>query len=565
MITRSWRIRGVYILATFIAASLYAPQALADITLAANDEVLQAWQRLAQNGSATPTLVEGVDGATVIEWHGAASVESYRNDVVGDSTLTPLRDGNFYRATVQGDLRETTSAGVTSYLQFAATHSNDRAVLSQNTQLDMFLSGVVGQDYGVAVGDVTTSFSTLGTNTLLRGLYGYRQIGNTLVSASVGSIAESWATYAGTLPGSRYLSDAYAVKVDFPAGEYGRFFVTTQGYSDDQSSIELSQQTYTATIASTDTAGFSYQRDTFNLRGEYGSSRWREKGASTHADYATVIDAEWRAAESGTIRAGYHDIGLYYSSLSADVTSGIVESYLAGDWLPLTWLGLSADLRRSRNDTAYYPGDVRDTDALSFSGNFNLNDLLTGLQLVVQYSHSAGKTVDDIKQDIDSNGATISYASAYWGLQIGNSYQQTDSVATPNAGSKTTSWNGSLNMNLNRDPNTSGIWGADVTLSVSSQRQELDDGSKTDSNNIDVTLNASRIGWGTLALTLGEGRMTQADGGPELKQQRVQLDASYPWSESSVIKAYLRDNSNDGDPVSHYSEHTIGVQLSTVW
>jgi len=544
--------------------ALYTPQALADITLAANDEVLQAWQRLAQNGSGSPTLIEGADSATVIEWHGAASVDSYSNEVVGDSTLTPLQDGHFYTARVQGDLRETSAAGITSYVQFAAAHSNDRSVQLQNGQLDMFLSGVVGQDYSLAVGDVTTSFSTLGTNTLLRGLYGYKQMGNVVMSASVGSIADSWAAYAGTLPGSRYLSDAYAVKLDFPAGDYGRFFVTTQGYDEDQNSLDPSLQSYTASIASTDTAGFSYQRDAINIRGEYGGSRWREKGASERTDSATVIDAEWRA-ESGGVRAGYHDIGLYYASLSADVTAGIAESYLAGDWAPITWLGLSADLRQTRDDKAYYPGDVRDTDALSFTGNFNLNDLLAGLQFVMQYSHSAGKTVDDSDQDIDSNGATLAYSSAYWGVQIGHSYQRTDSVATPDAGSKATSWNGSVNVNLNRDPNTSGIWGADVTLSASSQSQKLDDGSTTDSSNVDVTLNAQRVGWGTLALTVGEGRTAQADGGPELKQQRVQLDAAYPLSERSAIKAYLRDNSNDGDPASHYSEHTIGVQLSSVW
>lgn len=550
--------------AVLCGVALYTPQALAEITLAANDEVLQAWRIIAKNGSASPSLADGGDGATVIEWHGAASVESYRNDVVGDSTLTPLRDGSFYKATVQGDLRETTAAGVTSYLQFAATHSNDRAVLSQNAQLDMFLSGVVGQDYSVAVGDVTTSFSTLGTNTLLRGFYGYKQIGDAVVTASIGRIAESWSTYAGTLPGSRYLSDAYAVKVDFPAGEYGRFFVSTQGYDEDQDSLESSQQTYTASVASTDTAGFSYQRDTFNIRGEYGSSRWREKGTSNHADYATVIDGEWRT-DSGGVRAGYHDIGLYYASLSADVTAGIRENYVAGDWAPLTWLGLAADLRTTRNDAAYYSSDVRDTDALSVSGNVNLTEILAGLQLVLQYSHSAGKTVDTSKQDTDSNGATVTYTSAYWGLQLGNSYQRTDNVANPGAGSKTTSWNGSFNTTLNRDPKSSGIWGADITLSATSQRQELDDGSNTDSRNYDMTFNAQRMGWGTLALTLGQGWITQADGGPELKQQCVQLDASYPWGEKSVIKAYLRDNSNDGDPASHYSEHTMGVLLSMVW
>jgi len=547
-----------------LAVALYAPQAAAEITLAANDEVLNAWQRLAQNESGTPTLSTDQGGATVIEWHGAASVESYTRDVVGDSTLTPLRDGSYYKASVQGDLRETTADGTVSYLQFAATHSNDRAVLSQNAQLDLFRTGVAGQDYGFALGDVTTSYSTLGTNTLLRGVSGYKQFGDTLVSASVGSMAESWSAFAGTAPRTRYLSDAYAVKVDFPAGQYGRVFLTTQGFNDDPNSIDSTQQTYTAADASTSTAGFNYQRGAYTVRGEYGGSRWHQKGGDSYDDHASVVDGEWRA-ESGGIRAGHHDIGRYYSSLSADVTAGIRETYLAGDWAPSQWLGLAADVRTSRNNAAYYASDIRDTDALSLNANLNLEQWMQGLQLMLQHARSLGTSVDSNRQDTDSSGATLSYTSAFWGLQIGNSYQRTDNLAMPAAGSKAVSWNGSVNVTLNRDVETSAIWNADVTLSGSTQRQELNSGGVTESRNYEVSLNAQRLAWGTLALSFGQGWLTQPDGGPELRQQHLQLDASHPWGESNVVRAYVRNEANDGEPTSHYSERTVGVQLSTVW
>lgn len=542
----------------------FSAQASAALTLADNNEVLQAWQRLSQNEGQAPTLSDNGDGSTTVEWHGAATLDRYSHTVSGNASMSPLASGQYYKASIQGDLRETSANGTLSYLQFSASNSNDRSVISQYNQVEMIQSGVVGIDYALAFGDVATSFSTLGTNTSLRGLYGYKQFGNNTLYASVGTIAESWEAYANEELRSRYQSDAYAIKLEHAIANYGNIYLTTQRYIEDKDSLLPSQQAYNPTAATTHTAGLNLTHGAFGLQAEYGRSSWGEIGSDSMDDSASVVDGVWQGT-STVVRIGHHDIGRYYSSLSADMTAGIRESYLTTDWAATDNIGLNVDLRRSHNAAAFYDTDILDTDAASASVNLNLQRLLNGLQLSLQHSRSLSKTVDDSDQTISSNGATATYASTYWGMQLGNTSEKVDNAAWPDTNSKTDTWNANLNFSLNRNPNTASVWSTDLVLNASWQNQEMVSSADISNHNYDISLNGQRTDWGMLALNYGQGWLKQSDGGSEVRNAHLQFEASRNLGKSNVLKAYLRRENNEGAEASKYSQQTAGLQLSTVW
>jgi hypothetical protein len=81
------------------------------------------------SGGPAPELVQGEDGATKIEWHGAASVDFYSRSASGGAMLTPYRGGHYHRIGMQSDLRGTAPEGDVAWMQLALTQTDDPAAI----------------------------------------------------------------------------------------------------------------------------------------------------------------------------------------------------------------------------------------------------------------------------------------------------------------------------------------------------------------------------------------------------------------------------------------------------
>jgi hypothetical protein len=220
-----------------IAFLLATPAAAEKILLADNREVLSNWQQSAGTPQ-TAELVKQDDGSTRIEWKGGITLDKYNNRATGGTLLNPALNGSFYKAQVQGDLSATAPDGNVTYLQVSGTHSDDRALQRYPLLLQSAQMGWAGDGYQVALGDVAPDFSTLGTSLGIRGVLAQKQFGQSVVSASVGTLTPTWNSLADTAKRTQFLRNVAAAKIDMLVGSATRAFVSFQGYADDPATLD---------------------------------------------------------------------------------------------------------------------------------------------------------------------------------------------------------------------------------------------------------------------------------------------------------------------------------------
>lgn len=553
------------------------------ILLADNNQVLDSWQQM---GGSTPTLTRQEDGETSIQWNGGVAVDAFNNSIKGNSMATPHQSGSFYKATVQGDLRAKQDTGELSYLQFVATSTDYPGAVSYapGVQLNRIQMGYVGKTYQFAMGDVAAGFSTLGTNTGLRGLLGQAQFGKTLVSATAGAVADSWESLAGSINRLRPVRDVYAAKVEHAVSDQARIYATAQGYSDDTSGMAQGGTMLAPASGQVMTAGFSYQKDQFAVQGEAGGSSWKEQGRPEEGDRAFIVDASWNA-QSGGIRVGHHDIGGYYSSLATQGGNGIRETYLNGNWLATDWMNLNADVRHSENALAGIvmivtpPGKTSNnatkTDAATLGATFTFGPSYPGWSLMLNHGISQGETREGLSTENSNSSIMLSRSSVDWGANLGysrgkiqNAVPVTDppTPLTSNSNAETDTWQFSLNKTWT-DQAVSGIpaWGITSTFGISRQEQKLDIGGGPTITTWQVGLNGQRLGLGTLSALYLDGTTSGQPGGNDIHQRTWLVEGVYPLKGSNAIKVYLRNNQTSGIttvPVGgNYEEKMIGVQF----
>ncbi len=531
--------------------------------LADNSEVLQAWQQGAAGGQ-TPDLVQQADGGTTIEWHGGVTLDKYVNSSSGGNTLTPNRGGSYYKAQVQSDLRGTSPDGDLSYMQLSLTNTDDRSVLSSNpTQINSLLMGRAGKDYQITLGDVVASYSQLGTSLGLRGIGGQKLFGqSSMFSASAGVQAPSWEALANTVPRTQFLRNVYAGKAETAFSEAWRGYVTTQGYADDTGSLGRGMSLLAPASARTTTAGFTYQQGQLGVQGEAGVSRWQEEGQDEHNDNAFIVDANWRV-ESVGLRAGHHDIGRYYSSLSGMAAPGVQETYVAGDWAAAQWVTFTADARHSVNEGAMNTINAQKTDALLAGAFINFGPDWPGWGLMLNHSQSRGESANNgASTENQGNGASLFYYGQVWNGSLGYNEQKVSSNAAPGADAKTTGWVGTVGRNWSDDSGVAGgMWTLGTNLTASLQEQNLDAGGSTRSTVLGLGVSAQRSGWGSLNASLSDGTTTQTTGGPDLRMKTYQVDAAYPFKGQNSLRFYLRSNRTGGGTAADYNDRTVGLQL----
>jgi len=557
---------AIALAAVFSAGSGVA--AAGQVVLADNSQVLQRWQQ--SSGSSTaPQLVEQSDGGTTIQWQGGVTFDAYNNSSTGTNLTTPMKGGDFYKVVAQGDLRSTDKSGAVSYLQFSASHTNDQSVISHASggQINTLQMGRVGEGYLLALGDVSASYSSLGANTSLRGLSVQRLVGTAMLSATAGVVSESWESLANVVDRTTYLRQVLAAKVESPMTESTKVYATVQGYEDDKGSLPSGVSALAPASGRSATMGFAYQEGAFGLQGEAGASRWQEEGQDSKNGLAIIVDATW-SLDKGSLRAGYHNIGKYYSSLSSQGGNGVKEAYVNGNWTAADWLNLNADVRHSENDLAATPPqttpptpptvNAAKTNAVALTELVTFGPDHPAWNLILSQSLSAGKNGDGSTNKNQNLGATVAYAGQSWNGSFGFNQAKIKNDGATSTNGHTNVWTLALGRMW-----MSETWNMGLNFTGNVQDQKLDTGPGPRTISGQIGLSSQRTGWGTLTASYLRG-ITKQSGTSSLKQRGWQVDASHPFKDNNAVKLYYRDQSVSGSsatPSADYGERTVGMQL----
>lgn len=564
--------RSVWILAGIVAPAATAAGAdSGHYVLAGNEQVLQQWAQT--SGTAPPRLVAGGGGggSTRLEWTGGVSYDFYGSKSRGGFVLTPVRDdGSHNTAQIQTDVRSTGNDGALSWFTIGATFSDDRATIDHPMLINTVQVGHAGDSYRVALGDVPAGFSTLGTNTGLRGLLGEGYLGRTLFQAVAGVQADTWESIANEERRTRYQRNSYAFKVEQPVGEAFAAYATLQGYSDDSDEETAANTGLTPADGNAATLGFRFRQGGFSLSGEGGASHWKEQGQSSESDEAWIIDAAWQGEQLG-VQAGYHDLGLFYNSLSGEALSGISEVYGSASWMATDWLSLNGDLRHTENErsipptklgqpvsTPYTPNAAK-ADGWSLGADVSVS-AIDGLSLQVSHSQSNGENDGGGANDQSNSAAGVSFSRSGWSTGISLQQGDFENSAAAATDSETDGWSAYLGREWMEAEN--GSWNFGTTLTYSDQRQELDSGPRNGSESWQVDLSGRHRRFGEFSALWYDGRVRDPSSGQMLDQRGIQFSAGRAIGRYGSIKAYYsRNDSFDDRNDIAYMERTLGVQL----
>lgn len=536
--------------------------------LTPNEQVLQTWQQ-SNLGGAVPSLTREEDGSTRLEWKGGLTVDTYRNTIQSASgtTTTPLRSGDFQRSTFNSDLRALRKNNVVDYFQIGVTSSDDRSVLSQHPyQINNFQFGRTGEGYALAFGDIALNFSSLGSAIGVRGAYGQHQFGPVSLQAFTGQVAESWEVLTNSVPSNQTLKAVHGLKLERTFGSALRTYVTAQASAEHRAPSMA--QSITAALGATRsvTAGFQYQQDQFNLTGETAGSSFEDDGNASRRGRASVIDGTWRTGQFGW-RAGHHDIGSAFTSLSVAAQAGILESYAGVDWTAASWISFAGDIRNATmstlaNGVMASTSSRSDSAALRANINFGLNH--PGWALALQ--QATAKQLDSAAQASQrrDSSATVNYVSPLWSAGLAVGAGRNVNAMSPVTDSLTDNWSLTIGrMFSNAAADLPQSWSASINFAATSQTQRLPmSGTQTHNTNYTLTFSGLRSGWGSINLLLSGGATSQPNGAPSLRMQGVQLDALYPLQGQSSVKAFVRSaRRNIADPVLAVDEIVAGLQL----
>lgn len=551
----------------FLAAAQPIPAwAIEAFVLADNSQVTATWAQAAPAAPA-PEVVAEPGGGTRIEWKGGVAIDLYNNGVtvpLGTGNLTtPHADGSFHRVQFSGDLRRMGADNTQSWLQFMASGSNDRATQRVATLVGTAQAGFAGQDYQLAVGDVTPSFSALGTNLGVRGLLGQKLVGETLISATAGTLTPLWNDLWDSDARTQYMRHLAAAKVDTRLGPSTRGFVTIQGYADDSSTIDGTPSLLAAAKGQTGTVGLTHQQGRLTLQSELGVSSWKSDGQSGESDLAFVIDGTW-GGDTYNLQVGHHDLGLYYTSLSSMAAAGIRETYLGGNWQAASWLALQGDVRRSRNEMATGNGVVNalttNSGALSEAISFGQN--WPGLSLTFSQFVSDGSNPATGDNSNKGHGVVLGYTQQTWNGSVGFNQKWVTSDANAALDGRTDAATLQVGRMFWDNPDNP-TWNVSLQGSIGYQYQKLDAGGNNQIIQYGVGVGANKAGWGSLNATYTLGYVDPVTG-TDLRNYGYTFEAAHPFKgDSGAVKLYARDNRNlAGNQALANRTRTIGAQVS---
>ncbi|HSH93468.1 MAG TPA: hypothetical protein VK968_04935, partial [Roseimicrobium sp.] len=502
-----------------------------------------------------------------LEWSGAVTLDRYHNGVQSATGLlsSALRGGNFFKIDSQGDLRVQQSNGTVNALRFVTTSSNDPAVLPSGTsQIGNFQIGHVAASYALEAGDVIPNFSPLSSALPLRGVQGRLTLGKVAVTAFSGVVAESWEALDQFDRRTQPLQAVRGLKLEIPLSESLRVHTTSQQFT-----LRPSTTTWGADAGLGDdhskntTLGLTYQREDFMVTAEAGRSRFSGGADGDRNGRAVVADLSWKLSDV-SVRAGFHDVGSAYTSLSQAAMAGVRETYIAGNWEAGAWVTFGADVRQSRNASLPVPGSLSvtsETTATSVNANLKLGPDLPGWSLVMQHARSMSTSIGEQRQSNSGSGISAAYSSPEWSGNLGLSRDRVENSSYPEGDSKANTWSWSVRRALGVAETS--VWTGAVGLSGRNQIQRTAIG-RVGTADFGLQLSAERSGRSVINLSWTGGHLSQDGVLPPTRSRGLQVDASLRLHDQLQIKVYVRyDRRNFDDPILAVAERTVGLQLSS--
>jgi hypothetical protein len=540
-----------------------------------NQEVLNNWQdKSGQQGT-----LSDKNGGT-IEWHGQATEDVYNVETEfgnKNNALSGRHEGTFSTTRLKGDLRDTEQGGDIDYIQGGLTVSDDRAVESlYRAQVNNVQLGRAGAGYLISAGDIVANFSNIGSNLGLRGIYGTKQFNSLTMTGYAGTVAESWealinrTTLTNQPPRSRYLRDAVGFMADYKLNDNWSLFGTSQTYSDRNTSLNSVQQSaIVSQNGVTGTTGIKYKNNQAAFSAEVGASRqaYDASGAVSKNDGAVLIDGSY-AWQTVSLQAGYHNIGIFYTSLAQNVVPGGREGYVSGNWLITPSLGYGIDIRRTDTRNANLFGDISPLSRThSLTNRFTYNATqIPGLNFSLQDMRNWGE-VDANRSRNSSTQFGTNYSNQHYssGLTLTNAHQKTNT--NPLSDSVTDG----IQLAFGRQvlegeflalPSVSG----GIQLSCGYQQQRITNGTKTSSTSEGVSINSRSKDLGQLQASITNTDTSQPNGGHSLNTKTVNLEWSKVVIKTLSLKAYIMNAyRNHGDTLQMVDEKVAGVQADYQW
>lgn len=532
------RIAGLILL---LALNVRAQQ----ITTVTNDEALLAWQN-------------SIEGNT------------YTNDVDSASSTvnTPLKDGSFYKAQYQTDLRRTFNDEKIDFFQFSLTHSNDPAVLSSTqNQINNLQLGRSGPEYYVSAGDVAPNFSSLSSALAVRGVLGQKVLGNYTVSLFGGKVADSWEALSNSVLRSQFLRDVYGAKVETDLSDRLGVYLTAQNSQDDGGSLTdpAAVGTLNARNVQSITIGFKYEiAPELTLAGEAAQSTSKTETQPELNGKASILDATWKKGMV-TVRGGYHNLDPEYVSLSSKAQAGIIENLLSLDWKASSWLDVGAGVTKTRSTTlAAFPlvSTSHQTDAENVKAGITLSQAW-GLSLQKSNSRTRDLSSDELTSN-EQTSAGLKFNSSGWTAALNRSYLEVRNESLPSMEANTTNTKLSVGRQISENSNfAEAAWGLDMGFDYGLQEQDLLSGEETASVNRSLTLSGRLTKWGSLNLVLSDNTTERPNGLSDLTTLSQDIEAVHDFSQTSKGRIYYRHTeSNTGAPLLAVEERVLGANFS---
>lgn len=563
-------------------------EALAEVVrLVDNSSVLAQWAQA--TGSPAPTVTTQADGSAKLDWTHGLSFDLKHVSSTGSNAQTPNRSGTFGTVTFSTEYRHAEDGGQT-WFTFAAQTGNDRAKSSNTVLVNTLQGGMAGRSFRFAYGDVPANFSTLGTNASMKGVFGERLFeGRTLVSGAAGIVGTSWAALADSEKRQQYLRDAYAMRVQHKASESWGLYASNQRYADEVTSLSRSTAAagaVTTTLApakgNASTVGTDWKAGALTVNAEAAVSAWEEIGVQRRNDHAYRLIAQWQGSNY-TLGAGANDIGLYYTSLSAEALPGVHERYLNATWNASDWLNLTSTLRRTLRDQAALPdvnlavGQQPTVTPVRVAANKNsewrvdgtaiVKDV-PGLQFNAGASHSSGELPGGASSDSTMFGLGVGYQLLGWGASARADRSKYTGGALVSQGDplafSTSTVQDSLNLTLTRSGMdlVAQAWSFVGTLSWNGVRLREQSGVGNSNNSTwAFTLSGRHVEW------LDNGQLTLRYATNDTATNRMRTDG-INLSADKVLMRHLNlrfylDLQNTAYTVLPYSyrERTAGITL----
>jgi hypothetical protein len=479
-------------------------------------------------------------------------------------------------------------------LQASMLASNSRTILSRyRNQISTFQLGRTTSNYQIAAGDVTASFSPLGSSLGLRGVYGQAKFGGATFSAHGGTIAESWEALfnRGAIDGkparNTFLRDVMGVKAEYAITQELSAFVTFQEYDDRESSLKqvtdaqgnVTSSALKAAKTQSNTVGAVYRKNALQVTAEVAGSRFSEDSASKKNGNAFVVDGTYQLSTGDTpgvnpinLRFGYHKVKNGFVTLGGAAQPGVEDIYVGSDWNITDWLTWGTEVRGAKQttpQTSFSPEATRRSEAFTNRFNFNLSKWVQGLNFSLSdnlANNRDSSQANNGKRTQDTWTATTSYSIAGWMLGANLGWGKVESQVNALEDSRMKSIQGTLGRSFVLGEASTGLPPPTMSLNfnLGEQRQRIvNSGTETKTNQLGVNANAQLWGKWTANAAANFGDTTQPNGGPKLKQKSYNFDLAYSFTQQSNLRAYWRRNlMNQGSALLTNKEEVAGLNYN---